>query len=125
MSAVSPEREEELIEKFVRFVVDRNMESVAIFYLKSLTPLVWMGSQLGNVFAVPYLSIFPGIDTLGEDIFYVLKKRDNIDRIIKRLHMLSDEREKEKKQKKVYEEKPLQEGGFLQRIRGSIEKLFN
>jgi hypothetical protein len=125
MSTLSPEREEELIEKFVRLVVDSNMESIAIFYLKGFTPLFRMGSQLARIFALPYLSIFPGFDTLGEDIIDVLGKRDNIDRIIRRLHLFSEEREREKRIKKANEEKPSYERGVLQKIRDSIEKFFN
>jgi hypothetical protein len=105
MSAELTKRQEELLEKLARKVVDLRMSAMAIFILESTKPLSFVGSQV-MVFFEPIVQTFFEFRDY-ESIQQMIENRDNIERLIRRIETLQDEqiqRDKQlKKEKKAHQ----------------------
>jgi hypothetical protein len=89
---LTPERRDALIEKISRFVVDRRLETPAVFMLESSRPLTFVGSQ-ALVVGQPVLASFFGWERVGE-YRLLLEDRANIDRLIARIESLAERRDR-------------------------------
>lgn len=89
-----PEEEDELIEKMAQHIVNRRLGLMAQITLETLSPLTWLGAELGLTILGPYLEFF-GVDKVTA----LFRNRDNLRRLMDRI----EELEKEQKGKK---EKP-------------------
>lgn len=95
---VTPEEETELIEQVARKIHEYEMETVAILLLESSKPLVWVGGEMGRFFITPFVPIIS--DKWGvksEKFFLIFEKRDNVERLLKRLEQLSMEDDAKKR----------------------------
>jgi ABC-type Zn2+ transport system substrate-binding protein/surface adhesin len=93
---VTPEEEEEYINKVAEKIHQYGMEVAAILMLESVKPLTWVGSQMGRFFLSPFLPAFGDTISMGgEKLFQVFEKHDNVEKLITRLEQLAQE-EKEK-----------------------------
>lgn len=86
-TSLDPEREEELIEKISRFVVENKVEAPVIFILESIKPLSIMGSQLARFYLAPYL---PFIGEIGEEAIALFQSRESLERLLQRIEELSE-----------------------------------
>ncbi len=105
---ITPETEEEYIEKVAQKIHEYEMETAAILLLESSKPLVWVGGEMGRFFITPFIPIVS--DKWGvtsEKFFLVFEKRENIERLLKRLEELAqmdeDKKRKEKEERKAAE----------------------
>jgi len=102
MSYVEPssEDEEELIEKTAKMVVDAHMETAAIMFLQYYKPFSLVGGDFGRFFIGPFLPSFGDLGDMGNKLFYVFEKIENIGRLIERIEELTSERKKLEKNEK-------------------------
>ncbi len=97
---LTPEEEEELIEKISHIIVRSGMGTAALLYLESYKPLSFVGGQLGLFFASPILPFLGRWGELGTDLMMLISKRENVERIIVRVReLMEEERKKGKKDK--------------------------
>jgi hypothetical protein len=99
---VTPEEETELIEQVARKIHEYGMEAVAILFLESSKPLVWIGGEMGRFFISPFVPILSedwGVKS--EKFFLIFEKRENIDRLLKRCEELAQEEAKKKSEEKA------------------------
>lgn len=100
---VTPEEEEEYINKVAEKIHQYGMDVAAILMLESVKPLTWIGSQMGRFFLSPFLPAFGDTISMGgEKLFQVFEKHDNVEKLITRLEQLAQE-EKEKPKAKAVE----------------------
>jgi len=100
---VSPEEEEEYINKVAEKIHQYGMDVAAILMLESVKPLTWIGSQMGRFFLSPFLPAFGDTISMGgEKLFQVFEKHGNVEKLITRLEQLAQE-EKEKPKAKAVE----------------------
>ncbi len=86
-----PEEQDELIEKMAQHIVKRKMGLMAQITLETLSPLAWLGAELGLTILGPYLEFF-GVDKVTA----LFRNRENLRRLMNRI----EELEKEQKGKK-------------------------
>ncbi len=102
---VTPEEETELIEQVAQKIHEYKMETVAILLLESSKPLVWVGGEMGRFFITPFVPIIS--DKWGvksEKFFLIFEKRENIERLLKRLEELATEDDSKKAAEKAKKE---------------------
>ena len=104
---VTPKDEEEFFEKVAQKIHEYEMETAAILLLESSKPLVWVGGEMGRFFITPFVPIISdkwGITS--EKFFLIFEKRENIEKLLKRLEQLTQEDDaKVKEAKKAAKEK--------------------
>ena len=89
------DKEEELIEKIAKKIIDMELDPIAIMLLNTFKPISTIGGELGYFFLAPYL---PLLDERGYDFIDTVEKRENIEKIILRVEHLS--KEKARKERK-------------------------
>jgi ABC-type Zn2+ transport system substrate-binding protein/surface adhesin len=108
---ITPELEAEYVEKVAQKIHEYQMETAAILLIESSKPLVWIGGELGRFFITPFVPIIS--DKWGvtsEKFFLVFEKRENIEKLLKRVEQLAQEADDKKKaEKKAAKEKKKQE----------------
>ena len=107
---ITPETEAEYIEKVAQKIHEYEMETAAILLLESSKPLVWVGGEMGRFFITPFVPIIS--DKWGvtsEKFFLVFEKRENIEKLIKRVEQLAQEADDKKKEEKAARKKAEQE----------------
>ena len=88
------EKEEALIEKVAKKIVDSEWEAPAITLLQLIKPLAGIGGELGYFYLAPFL---PLLDNYGYDFLDTFEKRENLEKLTRRIEKLYKEREAEKK----------------------------
>ena len=84
---MTPEEEEKFIDETARRIVEMGMEFPAIVLLESSKPLAYMGGQLFYMIT-PFLSVF-NLEQTGLRYKNFFEKRENIERLLKRIEELS------------------------------------
>ncbi len=104
---VTPKDEEEFIEKVAQKIHEYEMETVAILLLESSKPLVWVGGEMGRFFISPFVPILSeDWGVTSEKFFLIFEKRENVDKLLKRLEELAQADEaKSKEEKRAAKEK--------------------
>jgi hypothetical protein len=77
------EKDLQILDKAVEFIVKRNLEAPAIFALQSLIPLSFIGSQT-LVVMQPFLDPFTGVENFNQ-IVKILEHRDGVELFIQRI----------------------------------------
>jgi len=88
------EKELELIEKVAKKIVDLELEGPVIMLLQTLKPVAWLSGELAYFYFAPFL---PLLDNRGYDFIDTFEKRENVERLMKRVEKLYKEKTKEKK----------------------------
>ena len=83
--------EEEYIEKAASVIVEQDLGTAASFFLEALQPVFFISGELAVFFLAPVLGI---LENVGYDFIDTFQKRENIDRLVKRVNELSKEKEK-------------------------------
>jgi ABC-type Zn2+ transport system substrate-binding protein/surface adhesin len=107
---ITPEIETKYIETVAQKIHEYQMETAAILLLESSKPLVWVGGEMGRFFITPFVPIIS--DKWGvtsEKFFLVFEKRENIEKLLKRLEQLAQEEDDKKKEEKAAKKKAEQE----------------
>lgn len=107
---ITPELESEYIEKVAQKIHEQGMDTAAILLLESSKPLIWVGGEMGRFFITPFVPIIS--DKWGvtsEKFFLVFEKRENIERVLKRLEQLTQEEDDTKKAEKAARKKEEQD----------------
>ena len=98
---LTPEEEEDLINKIASEIVRSGFGTVSLLYLESYKPLSFIGGQLGLFFLSPILPLLGKWGQLGTDLLMLVSKRENVEKIIKKIEeLMKEEKEKEKERKK-------------------------
>ncbi len=98
---LTPEEEEDLINKIASEIVRSGFGTVALLYLESYKPLSFIGGQLGLFFLSPILPLLGKWGQLGTDLLMLVSKRENVEKIIKKIEeLMKEEKENEKERKK-------------------------
>jgi hypothetical protein len=95
---LTPEEEEEIINKVAKTIHVYGMETAAILMLETVKPLTYIGGQFGRFYLFPFLPAFG--DTFyqqSEKIITVFEKRENVEKLIKRLEEIANEDKKNSK----------------------------
>ncbi len=79
---VTPEQEQEALEKILNFIVDRGVESAAILIFGSFRNMSRLGGMASRFFLGPLVPFLPH-DV--EQYIWVLEKEENIDWLLERL----------------------------------------
>lgn len=96
---MTPEEEEKFIEETAQYIHRYDMDTVAIIFIASYKPLAYLGGQIGRFFISPYAPIIS--DKWGEQserLFLTFEKRENVEKLIKRLEELADEKNRKDSQ---------------------------
>ena len=103
---ITPELETEYIEKVAKKIHEQEMDTAAILLLESSKPLVWIGGEMGRFFITPFVPIVSEKwGEIGEKFFLVFEKRENIERLLKRLEQLTQEEDDKNKAEKTARKK--------------------
>jgi len=89
-NSLSPEEEEELINKVAKKIADSGMEMAAKIFFESIKPISILGGQFARLFAYPYLSIFGETGVMGHKLIEVFEKRENIEKLLEKLDKLTE-----------------------------------
>jgi len=89
---IPPEEIDNIIESMARDVVRRRLETTAVLFLETNKPLSFVASQ-ALVVGTPLLAPLFGVDTMRR-YSGLLRSRDNIEKLIRRIEELASEREK-------------------------------
>ena len=92
---LSPEEEDELIEKMARHIVKRKLGLMAQITLETMGPLTWIGAELGMTILGPYLEFF-GV----EKVTALFRNRKNLKRLMDRIEELEEEQRGKKEKPK-------------------------
>src|SRR5208282_1314253 len=87
------------VERIASEVVSRDLESIAIMFLETVKPLSYIGSQLSMVFVGPFLSVFGNV---GIDYIKFFEKKENVERLLKRIEEESALKDEENKTAKEH-----------------------
>jgi hypothetical protein len=121
---LAAERKKELIEKMADFVVNREMETMAILSLESIKLLAPMAAQLAIPFLTPYFGILSTADEVtANEIITLFMERDNVEQIMRRIEEKSDvirKKMKEKRERKKKLKSGQPEGSLLQRLKKKL-----
>jgi hypothetical protein len=102
---VTPEDEEDMIQKVAEQIHKYGMDVAAILMLESVKPLAYIGGQMGRFFLSPFLPAFgESIGRGGEKFFTIFEKRENVEKLITLLEKMAKEEEKPKETEKPKEE---------------------
>jgi hypothetical protein len=96
--ALSDERRDELVEKVARAVVDRNMAAPAIFFLETMKPLSFIGSQAMVFFDPIVRSIFDFKQY--NEVRLALEHRENVELLLQKIEAYDADFRRELKEKK-------------------------
>jgi len=120
MWKITPERENELIEKAAKYIVDNDLAGVMYpLYDYGLKYFGYSVTQVGLFFLFPYLPIFGSI---GTD-FAILMETDakgNLERIIDRVKELEEKKREEAAKGAAEKAKPRE--SFLKRLKNLFSK---
>lgn len=89
-SDIPADRREEILTKIARKTVDLRLTPLAILMLEANKPLSFIGSQLMIFFQPVVTAIFPF--TQYEEITALLEDRANIERLIRTIEKMEEER---------------------------------
>lgn len=92
------ERRDELIEKTARAVVDRNLAAPAIFFLETMKPLSFIGSQ-AMVFFDPIVRSIFDFQQYNE-VRLALEHRENVELLLQKIEAYDADFRRELKEKK-------------------------
>lgn len=102
MPELTPDDEERIIKRITDAVMKRGLETVAIVTLETIKPVSYVGSQLSMAFVAPFLAIF---GDLGIDYIAFFNKRENVERLLKRIEeeikIIDEEKQTAKEQGKL------------------------
>ena len=87
------DKEIELIEKIARKIAGSDFAFFAMFILQTIKPLSWIAGELAYFYLAPFL---PLLDEKGYNFLDTFEKRENIERLIRRIESLMEEKKKEK-----------------------------
>ena len=90
------EKERDLIEKVAKKIVDSDFDFFALILLQTIKPLSWIGGELTYFFLAPFL---PLLEDKGYDFIDTFEKRENIEKLIRRVECLHKEKSKKEKTK--------------------------
>lgn len=95
---ITPEQEQ-MLDKIAQTIVRRGMSVPAVFFIESLKPLNFIGSQALVFFGPVIESLFPknGIYDFAE----LMEDRDNVDRLLLRIEELESRKTEESSEKKI------------------------
>ena len=86
---VSPEEEEEIIEKTANIIHKYGLDLTAILALESTKPLSSVGGQMGRIFLTPFMPVLGDtFNELGNKLIIVFEKKENVEKLIKKLEYL-------------------------------------
>ena len=113
---VTPEEQEEMIQKIAQTIHKYGMDVAAILMIESVRPLTFIGAQMGRLFLSPLLpAISEDVGISGEKFFQIMEKHENVEKLIQAIEKLTqeeEERKKAEKAKKLEEKKAkMAEGG--------------
>lgn len=90
MEEVTQERRDEIFKKIAEKIVDMKLTPVAIVMLESSKPISFVGSQLMVFFQPIYSAVFPA--RLYNEIATLLEDRENVERLIKEIEKVEEEK---------------------------------
>jgi len=98
---ITPEDEEEMIEKLATEIHKRDLDIVAILALEIMKPLSYVGAQLSRAFISPFLPAFgDDIGIGGEKAMQFFENKENVENLLTALEKMTEEtKEKEKEAK--------------------------
>lgn len=115
---ITPEEEEEMIEKVAVQIHEYGMDVGAILMLESVKPLAFMGGQMGRFILSPFLLAFgESISRGGDKFFTIFEKHENVEKLISLLEKMAKEEkpkeaEKPKEEQAILTEKPPPKKGW-------------
>ncbi|HRJ26320.1 MAG TPA: hypothetical protein PLO61_02275 [Fimbriimonadaceae bacterium] len=80
---LTPEKQEELLEKAAQEITKRRLEAPALFFLESHKPLASVAAQATLVFS-PFIIPFFGFDNVNQ-YTALLKERQNVEKLIAKI----------------------------------------
>lgn len=94
---LTAEKEEELINKLARKIVDLGLETPAIFFLEWHKPIATISAQTVLFPAAPFLEAF---GVAGYDWAQLFMKKENVEKLLKKIEELSNEAKTVKREEK-------------------------
>jgi len=99
---VTSEDENEMIRKIAHKIHEYGLDVAAIIMIESVTPLSYIGSQMGRFFVSPFFPAFgENLGISGEKFFQIFEKRENVEKLIKAVEELTRQEEERKEAEKA------------------------
>lgn len=111
MKELSPEEEDELLERWFNIIMRNDLETPALLFLGTMKPGVYVGGQFARVFLAPML---PFVGDSAYDFISVFEKRENVQKLIERIDQARIEKKKKEKEKEP--DKKTKKDSFFRRI---------
>ena len=109
---ITPEEEEELIQKIAEHVHKHKLEDLAGIVLETAKPLSFIGTQMGRFFLSPFLPILgDNLEASSEKLLHVFEKRANFEKLLQRIDQLQQEENRKEKERKEEEKRLRRERG--------------
>nr|MDO8135444.1 hypothetical protein [Candidatus Njordarchaeum guaymaensis] len=93
-TSLSPQQEEELIEKIARLIVRSGADVPSTILLQAVGPFSYLSAHFLLLFLSPILPLF---GNAGENIVALLSKRENLSKLIQRVEALKKQLNEERK----------------------------
>lgn len=94
---LTPEEQEQMIDKIAAEVLKRRLETVAIMFLESIKPITYVGSQLAIVFVGPFLTVF---GDFGINYIKFFENRQNVEKLLQKIEEQTKTRDEDEKKAK-------------------------
>lgn len=85
---LSPEKEDEIIDKIVDKVVRYKMKPAALLFFRSYKPMSSYGSQVAPAMFGPYFFLLDLFDIEGFNFNAFFMKRENLDKLIEKIEAI-------------------------------------
>jgi len=109
---ITPEEEEELIQKIAEHVHKHKLEDLAGIMIEIAKPLSFIGTLMGRFFLSPFLPVLgDNLEASSEKTLHVFEKRKNLERLFRRIDQLQQEENRKEKERKEEETWLRQERG--------------
>lgn len=95
---VEPEEEDEMIEEAVELIFKHGLETIAILVLQTAKPMCYIGGEFGRFFLAP---LIPIMGHKGDIFLTTFEKRENLEKIIKKIEERIELEEEKKIEKKT------------------------
>ena len=99
---VTPEDEDEMIEKIAQKIHEHDLNLIAMFMIDTLKPLSFIGANMGRVFVSPLLpALGDNTRNSGVKLLQIFENKDNIDKLLNAVEKLDKEEKQRKKAEKA------------------------
>jgi uncharacterized membrane protein YheB (UPF0754 family) len=101
---ISPEKVDQIIDRAANFLVNRlpGVSDAAMFFIELYKPVTYIAGEFGRMSTIPFFAFLSNDSAENvQQYITVFEQRENLDRLIQRIDVLSRKTKEERKIKKT------------------------